>query len=207
VPVTSFCEWSGEKGSKREHWFSVPAAPIFSFAGIWRPTEEGNCYSFLTCDPNPLVEPIHPKAMPAIVHEEDYDPMAGWGGGERLCASSPPVSVDAHWPLKGRSLIEPRRRLNRRLLASMPKSAGGVHFCPSFCFSLSLYPRNLRGLFWWLTPANDPAFPLEETSSGSHESGRAGIPVQHRLVFSEFWTFHIVATPWLGRATMTPRIR
>lgn len=24
VPVTDFCEWSGEKGSKREYWFSVP---------------------------------------------------------------------------------------------------------------------------------------------------------------------------------------
>lgn len=34
MPVTEFCEWSGEKGSKQEHWFSLPAAPIFTFAGI-----------------------------------------------------------------------------------------------------------------------------------------------------------------------------
>src|SRR3712207_3297613 len=45
VPVTDFCEWSGEKGSKREHWFSLPSQPIFSFAGIWRPTPEGNCFA------------------------------------------------------------------------------------------------------------------------------------------------------------------
>lgn len=89
VPVTDFCEWSGEKGSKREHWFSLPAEPIFAFAGVWRPTEQGKAYAFLTCEPNPLVEPIHPKAMPVILHEEDY---ARWLGGEvdEVCALAQP---------------------------------------------------------------------------------------------------------------------
>jgi putative SOS response-associated peptidase YedK len=73
VPVTEFCEWSGEPGSKKEHWFSLNDEEIFVFAGIWRPTEQGRAYAFLTCEPNPLVEPIHPKAMPVILHPEDYD--------------------------------------------------------------------------------------------------------------------------------------
>jgi putative SOS response-associated peptidase YedK len=73
VPVTDFCEWSGEKGSKAEHWFSLPATPIFAFAGVWRPLEEGRAYAFLTCEPNPLVAPIHPKAMPVILDPDDYD--------------------------------------------------------------------------------------------------------------------------------------
>ena len=73
VPVTDFCEWQGEAGSKRERWFSVPSSPIFAFAGIWRPTDEGNAYAFLTCEPNPLVAPIHAKAMPVMLQEEDYD--------------------------------------------------------------------------------------------------------------------------------------
>ena len=85
VPVTEFCEWSGERGSKQEHWFSVPERPIFSFAGIWRPTAEGNCYAFLTCDPNPLVAPIHPKAMPVVLHDEDHD---AWLDGEVESACS-----------------------------------------------------------------------------------------------------------------------
>jgi putative SOS response-associated peptidase YedK len=72
VPVTSFCEWEGEAGSKVERWFSLPAAPIFAFAGVWRPGESGGSYSFLTCEPNPLVAAIHPKAMPVILHPEDY---------------------------------------------------------------------------------------------------------------------------------------
>lgn len=72
VPVTDFCEWSGEKSSKIEHWFSVPSHGIFAFAGVWRPTEAGRAYAFLTCEPNPLVAPIHAKAMPVILHPEDY---------------------------------------------------------------------------------------------------------------------------------------
>jgi putative SOS response-associated peptidase YedK len=78
VPVTSFCEWEGEKGSKVERWFSLPASPLFAFAGVWRPVPAGEdrwqrAYAFLTCEPNPLVAPIHPKAMPVILHPEDYD--------------------------------------------------------------------------------------------------------------------------------------
>ena len=89
VPVTDFCEWEGEKGSKLERWFSVSASPIFAFAGIWRPTEEGKAFAFLTCEPNPLVAPIHPKAMPVVLHNEDYD---AWLDGEvdSACALAQP---------------------------------------------------------------------------------------------------------------------
>jgi putative SOS response-associated peptidase YedK len=86
VPVTDFCEWSGEKGSKRDHWFSVHEAPIFAFAGVWRPLEDGRrAYAFLTCDPNPLVAPIHPKAMPVMLQPDDYEP---WLDGEVESACS-----------------------------------------------------------------------------------------------------------------------
>jgi putative SOS response-associated peptidase YedK len=76
--VSDFCEWEGEKGSKLARWFSLSASPLFAFAGVWRPTEDGKAFAFLTCEPNPLVEPIHAKAMPVILHPEDYD--AGWMG-------------------------------------------------------------------------------------------------------------------------------
>ena len=33
----------------------------------------------LTCEPNPLVAPIHAKAMPVILHLQDYDT---WLDGE-----------------------------------------------------------------------------------------------------------------------------
>lgn len=82
VPATRFQEWSMSPdpatGKKRPYWFSVPSQPIFSFAGIWRPTEAGGVFAFLTCgyDGNPdahVVGKVHPKAMPVILHPEDYD--------------------------------------------------------------------------------------------------------------------------------------
>lgn len=82
VPVTRFQEWSAkpdpETGKKRPYWFSLRAQPIFAFAGIWRPAEPAPFFSFLTTgyegDPAAhVVGAIHPKAIPVILHEEDYD--------------------------------------------------------------------------------------------------------------------------------------
>jgi putative SOS response-associated peptidase YedK len=94
VPVTGFCEWSGEKGSKREHWFSLPSAPIFAFAGVWRPTETGKAFAFLTCgyegDPSThIVGAIHPKACPVVLHAEDEE---RWLDGEvdEVCSLATP---------------------------------------------------------------------------------------------------------------------
>ena len=78
VPVSQFCEWEGEPGSKVKRWFTILDTPVFAFAGIWRPTEAGGAFAFLTCEPNPLVAPIHAKAMPVILHPTDYD---GWLDG------------------------------------------------------------------------------------------------------------------------------
>lgn len=82
MPVTEFQEWSLDPdpvtGRKRPYWFSLPSQPIFAFAGIWRPTEEQPVFSFLTCgyegDPSThIVGAIQPKAIPVILHQEDYD--------------------------------------------------------------------------------------------------------------------------------------
>jgi putative SOS response-associated peptidase YedK len=89
VPVTEFEEWSVEPdpktGKKRRYRFHMPSQSIFTFAGIWRPTGAEPVYSFLTCgysdDPETELEAaaahvvgaIHPKAIPVILHQEDYD--------------------------------------------------------------------------------------------------------------------------------------
>jgi putative SOS response-associated peptidase YedK len=69
VPVTSFCEWTGEVGRKTKVWFGVSEEqhPLFAFAGIWRPGEGGPFYAFLTCEPNQTVAAVHPKAMPVML--------------------------------------------------------------------------------------------------------------------------------------------
>jgi len=41
------------------------------FAGIWRPTEAGDLFAFLTCNPNPLVGEVHPQAMPVVLDQSD----------------------------------------------------------------------------------------------------------------------------------------
>lgn len=47
--------------------------PITSFAGIWRPIEGGAVFAFLTMELNQLVAPMHPEAMPVLLHVEDED--------------------------------------------------------------------------------------------------------------------------------------
>ena len=94
VPVTAFSEYGqvpGEDKRKPLHWFDVPSRPIFAFAGIWRPTERGRAYGFLTTDANAIVEPIHPKAMPVILHDDDYDRWlyGSWDELKGLVASYP----------------------------------------------------------------------------------------------------------------------
>lgn len=70
VPFTEFAE---PKQGREEHWFSILSRPVSAFAGIWRESEIGRVYAFLTCEPNSLVAPLHSKAMPVILDEVDYD--------------------------------------------------------------------------------------------------------------------------------------
>ncbi len=90
VPVTSFMEWGGEKRRRTQHWFSVPSEPVFAFAGIWRDDDVPG-FAFLTCDPNPLVGAVHPKAMPLILYAYDYDRWltADWKEARRLVEPFP----------------------------------------------------------------------------------------------------------------------
>jgi len=76
VPVTAFSEWSAapdpQTGRKRKHWFdllpdSQESDPLFAFAGLWRQSDAGPRFAFLTCAPNNVVGRVHPKAMPVIL--------------------------------------------------------------------------------------------------------------------------------------------
>jgi putative SOS response-associated peptidase YedK len=80
VPATSFCEYADTKSRKTPMWFALSEdRPLFAFAGLWTPWRgvrgpksapvEGvhELYGILTTDPNAVVAPIHPKAMPVIL--------------------------------------------------------------------------------------------------------------------------------------------
>ena len=72
VPFSSFSEFN--KASGGDIWFALESRPLALFAGIWtrwtsvRKVKEGettnDLYGFLTTEPNDVVAPIHPKAMP-----------------------------------------------------------------------------------------------------------------------------------------------
>lgn len=80
VPWTQFCEWQDTKPKKTKRWFAIDdSKPLAFFAGIWtewsgergsmknpRPGKHG-LFGFLTCEPNAVVKPIHPKAMPVVL--------------------------------------------------------------------------------------------------------------------------------------------
>jgi putative SOS response-associated peptidase YedK len=83
VPVSSFSEYADTKPKKTPTWFALDDdRPLFAFAGIWRPwtgvrgtkaenpdreEAEHRLFSFLTCDANGIVGPVHPKAMPVLL--------------------------------------------------------------------------------------------------------------------------------------------
>jgi putative SOS response-associated peptidase YedK len=80
VPLTEFCEWTqtvhdvgGGRPIKGEMWFRVTDQPLFAVAGLWQPTAKGPGFAMVTCDPNRLVAPIHPKAMITVLDPADHE--------------------------------------------------------------------------------------------------------------------------------------
>ena len=79
IPFTSFAENEIlPEGSRPPVWFALDdTRPLACFAGIWtrwtsvRKVKEdqttNDLFAFLTTEPNAIVAPIHPKAMPVIL--------------------------------------------------------------------------------------------------------------------------------------------
>lgn len=104
VPATAFSEYGSQPDPvtrrKPIHWFALDdTQPLFFFAGIWttwqgtrgsartpRPGQH-DLFAFLTCEPNGIVAPIHPKAMPVLLTDKDEIEMwltAEWSEAKAL---------------------------------------------------------------------------------------------------------------------------
>lgn len=84
VPATAFSE--PDRNTSKPvvfRWFARPGGELFYFAGIWREWEGDRgtkkmpnvgkhlLFSFLTTEPNGVVEPLHDKAMPVLIRTKD----------------------------------------------------------------------------------------------------------------------------------------
>ena len=116
VPATAFAEYHptatipGARGRpiKAATWFRLSGPsdrPPFAFPGFWRPWDwqaqglrrasdrelaadgaAGRAMVFLTCPANGVVRPIHPTAMPVVLHtEEQYET---WLTGDAATAAA-----------------------------------------------------------------------------------------------------------------------
>ena len=51
IPLTAWAEAEGPKGRMTRTWLSLPDAPLFAAAGVWRPSDEwGDCYAMVMTD-------------------------------------------------------------------------------------------------------------------------------------------------------------
>jgi putative SOS response-associated peptidase YedK len=93
VPASAFAEWGSipdpRTGRKAKHWFALKSTPLFAFAGLWRPSADTPGFAFLTCNPNPTVAAIHPKAMPVLL---------GPDRAEDWLSGIPAEMVQTAWP-------------------------------------------------------------------------------------------------------------
>ena len=94
VPFTHFAEphpegGKGDDNLPKQMWFSLPDQPIGFFAGLWRPTERGEAFAFGTTEPNEVVRPWHPKAMPVILRPCDLLTWLDGSADEALALVKP----------------------------------------------------------------------------------------------------------------------
>ena len=110
IPLTGWAEAQGAKGRMTRTWLSLPDAPIFAAAGVWRQSEEwGACYSMVMTDSEGTAAASVHERMPVLLAPDDYaswtagTPEAAlalcqpWGGPLTIDRTGEPWAKGANW--------------------------------------------------------------------------------------------------------------
>lgn len=98
IPLSGWAEAEGPRGHMTRTWMSLPGAPLFAAAGVWRQSDEwGACYAMVMTDSaGSDAAAVHDR-MPVLLGPEDY---ACWLTGApsaalALCRAWPgPITID-----------------------------------------------------------------------------------------------------------------
>jgi putative SOS response-associated peptidase YedK len=142
VPFTSFSEFNRDAGG--DIWFALSEErPLAFFAGLWttwtsvRKIREGevtaDLFGFLTTEPNAVVGPIHPKAMPVILTKaEEIETWLRAPAGDALALQRPLPGEALRIVARGKKEdgVDARRRSAERIWpAAIESEFEGVRSC------------------------------------------------------------------------------
>ena len=103
IPLEAWGEAEGPKGRMTRTWISLPDAPLFAVAGVWRLSDEwGDCYSMvMTGSDGTAAASVHER-MPVLLATADHDRWLsgtpeeaiglcrGWGGPLTITRTAEP---------------------------------------------------------------------------------------------------------------------
>ena len=73
IPLDAWAEAEGPKGRMTRTWLSLPDAPLFAVAGLWRPSDEwGDCYAMVMTDSAGTDAADVHERMPVLLAPEDH---------------------------------------------------------------------------------------------------------------------------------------
>jgi len=79
IPLTAWAEAEGAKGQMTRTWLSLPDAPMFAAAAVWRQSDEwGACYAMVMTEAEGSDAASVHSRMPVLLTPED---QAAWTGG------------------------------------------------------------------------------------------------------------------------------
>ncbi|KPF64866.1 SOS response-associated peptidase [Porphyrobacter sp. AAP60] len=90
IPLTAWAEAQGAKGRMTRTWMSLPDAPLFAAAGVWRQSDEwGACYAMVMTDSaGSDAAEIHSR-MPVLIAPEDHARWLGAPADDALTLCQP----------------------------------------------------------------------------------------------------------------------